>query len=172
LKKSFKEEGTLMDRRFLEFWGNSLLHAAKGQKRMEDLTQWITQGLKGFEDMTAMFKKFYGLESLPEKSADYLEAWQNAADSFQGSFKHYLNLMGVVPKDEHLEVVKKYEDLKQRASDQEETINHLRRLLEEKGVDQDEAVRGFQDLVKKQTKQFQELMRGFGQFLEKKTPDS
>ena len=51
-----------MDRQFLEFWGNYLLAAAKGQKQLEDMNQWLNQGFSGYEELTAMFKKFYGLE--------------------------------------------------------------------------------------------------------------
>jgi hypothetical protein len=47
-----------MDSQFLEFWGNYLLAAAKGQKQLEDLNQWIRQGFSGFEELTAMLKKF------------------------------------------------------------------------------------------------------------------
>ena len=33
-----------MDRQFLEFWGNSILVAAKGQKQLEDLAQLGERG--------------------------------------------------------------------------------------------------------------------------------
>jgi hypothetical protein len=151
-----------MDRRFLEFWGNFLINAAKGQKKFEELSQWFSQDLKGFEDLTALFRKSYGLDELPENSADYEEAWQKAAENFQNSLRDYLSLMGVVPKDEHIKLVKKYEDLKRKVADQEETIKHLRMLLEEKGFGQGELVRSFQDLIITQTDQFQELMKALG----------
>ena len=156
-----------MDRHFLELWGNLLINAAKGQKQIEELTQWINQGLKGSEELSAIFRKFYGLNSLNEESPDFLKASKNAADDFQKSLKGYLDLMGVVRKDEHLKLVGKYEDLKKKAADQEETIKHLRMLLDEKGIAQGEVPKGFQDLIKKQTDQFQDLMKGFGHFLEK-----
>ena len=156
-----------MNRHFLEFWGNLLINAAKGEKQMEELTQWISQGLKGFEGLNAMFRKFYGLNKMNEGSPDYQKAWKNAADDFQRSLKEYLNLMGVVSKAEHLSLAGKYEDLKKKAADQEETIKHLRMLLDEKGIAQGEVPKGFQDLIKKQTDQFQDLMKGFGHFLEK-----
>jgi len=151
-----------MDRRFLEFWGNFLINAAKGQKKFEELSQWFSQDLKGFEDLTALFRKSYGLDELPENSADYEKAWQKAAENFQNSLRDYLSLMGVVPKDEHIKLVKKYEDLKRKVADQEETIKHLRMLLEEKGFGQGELVRSFQDLIITQTDQFQELMKALG----------
>jgi len=157
----------MVDRHFLELWGNLLINAAKGQKQIEELTQWTSQGLKGFEGLSAIFRRYYGLNGLDQESPDYPKAWQKAVHDFQRSFGDYLKLMGVVRKDEHLKLVGKYEDLKKKAADQEETIKHLRMLLDEKGIAQGEVPKGFQDLIKKQTDQFQDLMKGFGHFLEK-----
>jgi hypothetical protein len=156
-----------MDRHFLEFWGNFFIHAAKGHKQMEELTQWIHQGMKGFEDLAAMFRKFYGLEGMPEDSPDYLKAWRKASENIRKSFDEYLGLMGAVPRNEHLTLVKKYEDLKEKVAEQGETIKHLQMLLDAKGMDQGETVKGFQDLLKKQTEDFHALMEGFGQILGK-----
>ena len=88
-----------MDRQFLEFWGNYLLAAAKGQKQLEDLNQWLRQGFSGFEELTAMFKKFYGLERSPVEISDSAKACESAAAGFRNSFNAYLDLMGVVPRD-------------------------------------------------------------------------
>jgi hypothetical protein len=41
------EEKDYMDRHFLEFWGNFLINAAKGQKQMEDMSKWMQQGFEG-----------------------------------------------------------------------------------------------------------------------------
>ena len=158
-----------MDRHFLEFWGNFLINAAKGQKQMEDVAKWMTQGLKGFEDLTAMFRKFYGLDRLSERAPDYAKTWEKAAKDFQKSFNDYLDLFGVVPKQEHLELTKKYETLKKKVADLEETIKHLRMLMGNKGADLGEIVKGYQDLVKKQADQFQRLMEGLGDSLGKET---
>ncbi len=149
----------MVDRHFLELWGNLLINAAKGQKQIEELTQLLHQGTKGFEGQNATFRKFYGLNSLDQESPDFLKASKNAADDFQKSLKEYLDLMGVVRKDEHLTLVRKYEELKEKVATQEETIKHFRMLLDEKGVDHGETARGFQDLIKKQSDQFQDLVK-------------
>lgn len=157
-----------MDKRFLEFWGNLLINAAKEQKRMEDLAKWIQQGFKGFDELTAMFKKFYGLEQLEKDTPAHMESWEKASENFQDSFNNYLDIMGLVPKDKHLALIKKYEDLKEKSAAQEETINHLRLLLKEKKTEtQEELIQGFQDLIEKQSKQFQETMETFGGFFQK-----
>ena len=157
-----------MDRHFLEFWGNFLINTAKGQKQMEDISKWMQQGFEGFDELTGMFKKFYGLEHMEKDTPAYIETWEKASEKFQESFKDYLRLMGVVPKDEHLTLVKKYEELKEKVAAQEETINNLRMLLEEKKAEtQGELVKGFQEILEKQSEQFQETMETFGKFFKK-----
>jgi hypothetical protein len=157
-----------MDRKFLEFWGNLFINAAKQQKQMEDLAKWMEQGFKGVDELTAMFNKFYGLEHLKKDTPAYMESWEAASENFLNSFKNYLDLMGMVPKNEHLALVKKYEKLKEKVADQDETINHLRLLLEEKKTEtQEELVQGFYDLIEKQSNQFQKTMETFGSFFKK-----
>ena len=148
-----------MDRQFLEFWGNYLLAAAKGQKQLEDLNQWISQGFSGFQELTAMFSKFYGLDRSPEEDTDSSKAWQNAAADFRKSLNAYLDLMGVVPSDKYRQLERKYATLQEKVNEQEETIKVLRKLLAEEGTYQGETVKVFQDLVNKQSEAFETLMR-------------
>ena len=163
-----------MDRHFLEFWGNFLVNAAKEQKRLEDLSKWMQQGFKGFEDLmgsddlTEMFRKFYGLEHMEKDTPANMETWKKASENFLESFKEYLDLMGMVSKDEHQALVKKYGELKEKVAGQEKTINNLRLLLEGKRAEsQGELVKGFQNLIDKQSRQFQETMETFGSFFKK-----
>jgi hypothetical protein len=152
------EESNRMDRHFLEFWGKYLTDAAKGQKQLEDMAAWMGQGLRGFEYLATLFRKSYGLERFPEDSPEYVKTWKKAEQDFRRSFKDYLSFFGVVLREEHLALVKQYEELKETAAAQEETIKHLRLLLSQKMVDQGEAFKGFQDVAKEQAAQFQELM--------------
>ncbi|UCD31484.1 MAG: hypothetical protein JSW04_10565 [Desulfobacterales bacterium] len=161
-----------MDRQFLEFWGNFLINAAKGHKQLEDIAKWINQDFKGYDELADMFRTFYGLENVEEDTPNDTPAWENAAKDFQKSFKDYLDLMGVVTKDEHLKLVKDYKDMKKRVADQEKTIKHLRMLLDERQtIDQSEVVRSYQDLMNKQSAQFQELTKSFGRFFHNKKSD-
>ena len=149
-----------MDRHFLEFWGNFLLQAAQGQKQLEELAKWTSRGFLNFEDLTALFRKSYGLEQLNQDSPDYLQIWEKAQKDFRDSFRDYLSLLGVVPRDEYLELAGKYEELKEKAAEQEETIKLLRLVLSEKGLDFAAVTLEFQKLLEKQGDQFQELMKG------------
>ena len=147
-----------MDRHFLEFWGNFLLNAARGQEQVEEMAKWIQQGFSGFEHLKGVFRDYYGLN---EESPEDLKAWKKAESDFRKSLKDYLSLFGVVPVDEHLALVKKYEELKDKVVAQEETIRNLRILLEEKGFDQARVISGFQELMVEQGEQFRKLVEGF-----------
>jgi hypothetical protein len=148
-----------MDRQFLEFWGNYLLAAAKGQKQLEDLNQWLHQGFSGFEELTAMFKKFYGLEHPPDENSDSAKDWENAAAGFRNSFNAYLDLMGMVPRDKYQALEQKCGVLQEKVADQEETIKVLRSLLTEEGTYQGETVKALQNLVNTQSDAFETLMK-------------
>ena len=119
-----------MDRHFLEFWGNFLINAAKGQQQFDELTQWMHQGFKGFEELTALFRKAYGLEK-PESTPEYQQTWHKATREFRESLNTYLSLLGVIPLSEHLALVEKYEALKKENADQLKTIQRLRDLLQQ-----------------------------------------
>ena len=109
---------------------------------------------------------------LSKDSPDYMATWKKASEDFSKSFKDYLLLMGVVPKDKHLTLVKKYEQLKEKVASQEETIKHLRMLLNAKKAQaqaqaQGDITKEFQDLIEKQGEQFQETMETFGRLFKK-----
>lgn len=157
-----------MDKQFLEFWGNFLLAAAKGHEQLENLNQWMSQNFRGFEELTAMFSKFYGLEQSREKDPESDPAWKKAAVDFHKSFNAYLDLMGGVSKEEYQALEKKYNALQEKVTEQEATINDLRALLDDKGAYQGETVTVFQDLVKKQGEAFETLMRNLATAAEDK----
>jgi len=154
-----------MDSQFLKFWGESFLNAAKGQKAMEDMAAWMRHGFTGFEEMTALFQKIYGLDQVAKESPDYFKMWKKAQEDFKNSFTDYLTLFGGVPRDEHTELVKKYEELKEKAASQEETIKHLQMLLSHAKTE--EVAGQLENLVQKQAEQFKKIMESFGRSFKK-----
>ena len=153
-----------MDRHFLEFWGNLMIQAAKGQKQSEDLSQWFNQGVKVLNEITTLFGKFYGLEPLSYETPSILKSWEKAFEDFQRSFKEYLTIFGFVPRQEYDRILQEYEALKNKVTQQKETIKKLQMLLTAKAFDPSDMAKGFQDLIRKQTDQLQDLMRGLGTF--------
>jgi uncharacterized coiled-coil protein SlyX len=154
-----------MDSQFLEFWGKCFMNAAKGQKAMEDMAAWMRQGFTGFEEMTALFQKTYGLDQVAKESPDYFEMWKKAQGDFKNSLTDYLTLFGVVPRDEHLTLVKKYEELKEKVASQEETIKNFQMLLSQAKTE--EVAGQLENLVQKQAEQFQKIMESFGESFKK-----
>jgi hypothetical protein len=75
-----------MDPHFLEFWGNFLVNASKEQRRLKDLYKWMQQGFNGFDDLTEMFRKFYGLDHMEKDTPAYLETMKKASENFLESF--------------------------------------------------------------------------------------
>ena len=149
-----------MDRQFLEFLGSFFLNAAKGQKQLEDMTRWISGGFSGFDDLTRMFRKLYGMNGMPPASSDYAEAWEKASENFKKSYHEWLDLLNVIPKSD-------YQTLEQKVASQEETIRQLRKLLSEKGLPYADAVKGFTQMMEQQGHQFQELMDSLGKTFKK-----
>ena len=151
-----------MNRHFLEFWGKALLQAAKSQKQLEDLATWSHRGFMGFQDYTQMFKNAYGLDEVSENSPDYISMWKKAEEEFRDSFKDYLNLLGVVPREEYAALARRCEELEAKIAEKEETLKQLRVLAEEKGMGLEATTLEFQKLIKKQGEQFQKFIQGLG----------
>jgi uncharacterized coiled-coil protein SlyX len=159
-----------MNRHFLEFWGKALLEAAKSQKQLEDLARWFQRGFLGFQDYTQLFKATYGLDEVAESSPDFLTLWKKAEEDFRESFKEYLNLLGMVPREEYAALARKYEELQVKVAEQEEAIKYLRILLEEKGMGLEATTLEFQRLIKKQGEQFQKFIKGLGESAKPEDP--
>ena len=96
--------------------------------------------------------------------------WQKAEEDFRESFKEYLNLLGMVPREEYAALARQYEELKEKVAEQEETIQQLRMLADEKGVGLAATTLEFQRLIKKQGEQFQKFIKGLGESTKPEDP--
>lgn len=160
-----------MNRQFLEFWGKALLQAARSQKQLEDLAKWCKGGIFSFQDYTQIFKTAYGLDEAGEDNPDFFSVWKKAEENFRESFGEYLNLFGVVPREDYAALARQYDELKEKMAEQEETIKLLRRLLEEKGLGLEATSLEFQKLIEKQGEQFQKFIRGLGEGIKPEGPE-
>jgi hypothetical protein len=152
-----------LDKQFLEFWGNLLLSAARGQRQVEELSRWLAQGMSGFRELTAMFRKFYGLDSEGGCGAD--PDWHAACGAFEKAYRAYLDALAVVPRSEYIALQKQLDALQKKSEGQEAALQHLRLELIESRASQGDVMRGFQGLVQIQREQFQRLTESFGRFL-------
>jgi hypothetical protein len=159
-----------MDRKFLEFWGNALLNAAKGQEQVENLNRLARDGFKTFEQQMSLFQKLYNLDKKPDPSIPYAEMWAKAASDFTKSYQEFLGFMGVVPREDYEALSKEHEALKNKFAAAEEKLRHSRAKSGGKEIDPSEVVKGFEGLMKEQAKQFQALMASYGKLYEEKKP--
>lgn len=153
-----------MDNKFLEFWGQMLIQIAKGQRQYDDMFRWMNQGFAGLEEIVGYFKKNFPMDQKDEENSDYLQNLTKTAEQFRKSYYDYLNFFGMIPKQEYINLVKKYEELKEKVATQEETIKHLRMLLANKEPDQSELMNKYQELLKSQKDQFQQLLSNIQKF--------
>ncbi|MFO8082688.1 MAG: hypothetical protein R6U27_00045 [Desulfobacterales bacterium] len=112
-----------MEEYFYEFWKNQSITVEKGQKQMQDMTKLIMQGLSGFEKVPEMFGKFCSMDFWSKETRDYMRAWEMTTEDFQKFFKYYLDLMGLVPKDEYLELANKYNNMDESVADKIKEIS-------------------------------------------------
>lgn len=157
-----------MDEKFLEFWGHFLLAAAKGQRQLDEFSRWLSQGMIGFSDLTAMFRQFYGLGS---EAAGKEKDWKAARSAFENSYRAYLDTLGVVPKSAYMDLQRQLEALQKKVQDQEAALRKLRLELSESRLAQGDVVRGFQELIQVQSEQFQELTASFRRFFPGRPPN-
>ena len=101
-----------------------MMDADKGKKPLENMVNWADYGFGGYEDLTAMFKKLYGLDWMPEVKdmSSYLDTWNLAMKDYTKPFHDYLGLIGLVSKDEHLALSGKYKELKKTFERQEKKL--------------------------------------------------
>ena len=150
-----------MNKDFLEFWGNILLNAAKGQKQLEEISRWMSAGFNGEDEFTGQFKKFYGLDQISENDPDYLALWERSVNDFKNALVQYLALFDVVPKEKYEEVVRERDELKAKVESLESRIKALEALTGEKGLEYSRAAGEFQKMIEKQTKEFQKMLKSF-----------
>lgn len=161
-----------MDTNFVEFWADLFRKAAQNRKTTEYFETWMRQGFTGMEEMTALFQKSCGLDPHPQQPGqEYFVFWERAQEGFKKFLTDYLALLGSVPREDYLELVSKYEAMKEKVSSQEDTIRSLQMLLTEQKKAEHEAMQGkVHDLVLQQAEQFQHLMSGFAQGFKAEEP--
>jgi inorganic triphosphatase YgiF len=149
----------IMDRQSLEFLGNLFLAAAKGQKQLEDMNDWIG-GKKGASDeWTAMFRRYFGLEKEALNSNAYTQAMQQ----FQTTVSDWLSLIDVVPKSKFEALQEENEELRQKLAVQQKTIQQLEGLFGDKGTNLRYVVQEFSQMAAQQSDQFQKLMENMSE---------
>lgn len=161
-----------MDSQFLEFWGQSLLNLARGQRQLEELNRWMggTADGGGADRLADLFRASYGLETLEKDGAEYLKLFEKASRSYQQSLREYLALFDVVPRGDMEALQQECDALKAKIADQERAIEQLGNIINKKVRAPEEATRDLKNLLEKQAHEFQKVMKTMGQAFEQKNP--
>ena len=148
-----------MNAELMESWGRLLVGTAKAQKNLESMTEWFRQWQDNFGELATFWGGAYDFKRLAQNNPFYPKLWKESEEILRKCFKDYLSLLGVVPVEDQMELIKKYEDLKAKNAGLEETIEHLRMLLKHEGiVDYGSFAKQCQDVVKQQTDHYQKVM--------------
>ena len=71
-----------MNRQFYEFWASFFTNAAQGQKQFEDVSALFKQGASGWNEMTQLFMRSYGLKPPQSAAGTHSPEWQKAIADF------------------------------------------------------------------------------------------
>jgi len=160
----------MVDRQFLEFWGNCFLNAAQTQKHLEDMSRWIRGDYMMYEDITKMFTRFYGFDLMETTTPDYFDFWKKTTEDFQKSFVDFMGLMDFMPREETGSLARENRGLRDRIAELEKSIKTLQKILDEKLSVQNAGIKGFEDMLKDQTQKFQDMMLNYSTMFKDAAP--
>ena len=145
-----------MDHHFLKFWGQLLLEAAEGQRRLENISGWIQSGFSAAGAPADLFRQSYGLPSGVSTGSDL---WQKALHDFQKALETYAPFWGWVPRERYDRLRRKADGQAARIAELEQVITQLEGLLTERGLGQAALATRFQSLIEDQQQAFDKLVR-------------
>jgi uncharacterized protein YdiU (UPF0061 family) len=151
-----------MNWQFYDFLGNYFHQVARGQKQMEDFSQWMQQGFNNFNDMAKLFQRSYGLKEIDPSVDSSAQTWEKAIEEFQETWVKLAGQWGWVSAEEHKKVLEKCAELEKEVDEKKIMIDQLRELLAQEGMGHAELFKHLQDSINEQSAQFHELMRTFG----------
>lgn len=159
-----------MDKKFLEFWGNCFLNAAKGQEQIESLTRLMHEGFGAFEQQMDLFRRLYNFDEKVDSAPNDSDFISQAAETYRKSYREFLDLFGLVSKEDYESLAEKCEGLREKLAVLEKKTNNPKRPADGNEIETSELVQGFESLMKKQTDQFQELMQSFANIKRTEAP--
>ncbi|HOJ13455.1 MAG TPA: hypothetical protein PLS81_01070 [Deltaproteobacteria bacterium] len=153
-----------MDSAVLEFMGTMLLEAAKGQRRIEELSQWFGGGAGGVKGFTEAFARAYGveIEACSERS---LALWKKTFDALAGSIMELASAMDLVPRRDYAALAEENDALRQRVGELEQEVQRLAALLEGGTRRPADGLEGFSRLIEEQARHYREFMANLGDAL-------
>ena len=148
-----------MENRHADFY-TDFLSGINYQKQLDCMTQWINLGLEGLKgSFSNPLQNMYGLGQAGEGDIDYLRMWNKAQEEIKSSFRDYLNLLGLAPRDESVAVAKRCEELERTVASQDEITKQMQRMLGEvKETFRLEITSQFVDLMEEQNERYHQVL--------------
>ncbi|MBF0498414.1 MAG: hypothetical protein HQK58_17860, partial [Deltaproteobacteria bacterium] len=184
------------EKKFLEMLGATFTNMAKGLETQEQIAHHLKTGGEAFKGQLEVVEKFFsaftsslkpskdeardddrgeGSKSKAttedhsggtkaEESGEPL--WERAAGELQKNLTDTFSYLGVAPLREHLELMRKYEELKEKVAAQAETIANLKRMLKEEAAKNIDSLNTLQTIMEKcgekNVEMYQQIKRLFG----------
>lgn len=146
-----------MDGPFLKFWGEFLVQAAEGQRKVEEITHWMKSGFPSSGELAPLFRNCYGLSPGSTPGTD--DRWQKATSDFRKALEAYAPLWGWVPLDRYDELKRANKRLETKIAEQARLIKQLEALLADEDMGHMAMATRFQNLLTDQGQAFDELLR-------------
>lgn len=133
------------------------------------MSAWMKRGFTGTDDITALFRRCYGLNAPEPGGALDLQTWQKAIADFQNTFTQLAEQWGWVTQTEHQKILDKCAALEKKMEQQQNTITQLRNLLNQEGRGHAELFQLFKGTFDEQSKQFNAMMESISKAGKDKT---
>ena len=154
----------MMHDKFYQFWSDVALMTARGQIRPNEFTDWMRLGANGPEQLMALFKNYYGLTNAAADNPMDSTLFASAMTDFKNSLTDFYSMLDVVPKQDYLDLEKKYIALKRKIEDLEAVITQLKLLLKTCAPNVEEGIKPLNQMLKTQNEQFLKMMDSLAGF--------
>ena len=150
-----------MDANFLEFFGQMLIQAAKGQRQMDQFSNLMQQGLNATNrsEFSDTFQRLYGLTDISKESDQYTGLFQKTQADFIAAYGEFMGLMGLVPEKKYKQLEEEYQALEKKCLAQEKKIAQLEAKLGKSNNPGDDLTDQLSDLIKQQKSEFNNTIK-------------
>lgn len=120
-----------MDSRLLETWLRMSADAVRGADQAQEALEMLGQNPLSPDQANRWLELWTSFAGTKSGSGERASA--PTFQEFQRSLEDWWSVMGVVPRYRYTELLRRYEELKERLEKSEETVRHLREILASEG---------------------------------------
>lgn len=157
-----------MDANFLELFGQMLIQAAKGQRQMDQFSNWMQQGFNS-TDMSKLsdyFQRIYGLSGISKESEQYTQLFQKAQADFLTAYGEFTGLLGLVPEKKYEALQQEHNALVEKCHAQEKMIAKLTKKFKTGDDPAADLTDQLTDLIEQQKSEFAKTVKSLGKLFD------